>query len=198
MIKPMIYALSLSMLLAAPAMAQVVVDYRDSAVLDMADTLQWSGIAEQIGGGVEVLGEVRGSFVAAGSDDVAYLVSDGAPAAAEPFPELNQRLVLFSDDQQVADLPIDDSAFARPVTAVDLDGDGIDEIVLEGSFYNMGTLGIGLSVARVGDVAEIVQTLPDVYVDSCDAGVGEQSILASAVSVSDGQLVAEAETLDCP
>ena len=192
-------AVSLTLLLAMPAMAQVVVDYRDSGMLDMADTRQWSGIADTIGGDVEVLGEVRGAFTAAGADEVAYLVSDGAPIAADPFPELNQRIVVFSGEEQVADLAIPDGAFSRPIKAVDLDGDGLSEVLVEGSFYNMGTLALGVSAIKLGETAEVVQTLSDVYVDSCEAGVREASISVSAVSVSDGQLVAgEPETLECP
>jgi hypothetical protein len=198
MIDRVITAFSLSVLLAAPAAAQVLVDYRDGEALAMADTAQWGAIAEKIGGEVEVLGEVRGSFTAAGADEVAYLVSDGAPVAAEPFPELNQRLVVFAGEQQMADWAIPEAAFSRPVTAVDLDGDGISEVIVEGSFYNMGTLALGVSAIKVGQVPEIIQSLPDVYVDSCEAGVGEKGITASAISVSDGQLVAETETLECP
>lgn len=191
-------ALSLTLLMAAPAMAQVVVDYGDGRSLDLPDPARWSHIAEQIGGDIEVLGEARGAFVEAGGDDVAYLVSNGAPVAADPFPELNQRIVVFEGDQQVADLALTDGAFSHPVGAVDLDGDGLDEIILEGSFYNMGTLALGLSAIQLGEVAETVQTLPDVYIDTCDASVGEQAITSSVVSVSDGQLVAQSETLDCP
>ncbi|NGP18184.1 hypothetical protein [Devosia aurantiaca] len=80
-----------------------------------------------------------------------------------------------------------------------MDGDGIDEVVLEGSFYNMGTLGMGLSVVKLAEgVAEVIQDLPEVYLDNCGSGVGEEAITASVVSVSDGQLVAEAETIECP
>lgn len=192
-------AVLLSLLSVLPALAQagVLIDYRDGAALDLADPAQWAPIAEQIGGEIEVLGEVRGAFTAAGAEEVAYLVSDAAPVAAEPFPELNQRIVVFSGNQQVADWPIPEAAFSRPVTATDLDGDGISELIVEGSFYNMGTLAIGISAIKVGEVPEIIQTLTDVYVDSCEAGVGEQAITAGAVSVSDGQLTVESETQDC-
>ena len=84
------------------------------------------------------------------------------------------------------------------MTAVDLDGDGIDELVGEGSFYNMGTLALGLSAVKLGEVSEVIQTLPDVYIDSCEAGVGQRSIEASTVSVVDGKLVSETTTHDCP
>jgi len=187
-------------LMAAPAMAQgyVLVDYNDSNMLDIADPAQWSPIAEKIGGGVTVLGEVPGSFTAKDSAEVAYLVSDDAPVAAEPFPELGQRVVVFEAGEQVADwmLP-DDAAFTRPVAARDLDGDGIDEVVFEGSFYNMGTMAIGLSAVKLGEAPEVIQTLPDVYIDSCEAGSGQRSIEASTVRVIDGELVADTTTLDC-
>jgi hypothetical protein len=194
------YAFALApFMLAGPAMAQVVVDYRDNAVLDMADPAQWSGIAAEIGGDIEVLGEVAGAFTAAGSADVAYLVSSSASVAADPFPEVAQRIVVYSGGAQVADwaLPAD-AAFSRPVTAVDMDGDGVDEVILEGSFYNMGTMAIGLSAIRLGETAEVVQVLTDVYVDSCEAGVGEQTVTASVVTVGGGELVAEAEGVECP
>ena len=187
-------------LMAAPALAQgyVLVDYNDSNMLDIADPAQWSPIAEKIGGGVSVLGEVSGSFTAKDSAEVAYLVSEGAPVAAEPFPELGQRVVVFAAGEQVADwmLPTD-AVFSRPVAARDLDGDGIDEVVFEGSFYNMGTMAIGLSAVKLGETPEVIQTLPDVYIDSCEAGSGQRSIEASTVRVIDGELVADTTTLDC-
>ena len=192
-----VVSLSLMTILPALAQAGVLIDYRNGEVLDFADRAQWTPIAERIGGEIEVLGEVRGAFTEAGADEVAYLVSDAAPVAAEPFPELNQRIVVFSGDEQVADWPIPEASFSRPVTATDLDGDGISEVIVEGSFYNMGTLAIGVSAIKVGEVPEIIQTLTDVYVDSCEAGVGEKAITAGAVSVSDGQLTVESETLDC-
>ncbi|MDV3250222.1 hypothetical protein DevBK_02625 [Devosia sp. BK] len=188
-------------LLTGPALAQdqVVIDYNDGNALDIADTAQWSPIAEKIGGGVEVLGEVKGAFTKAGADEIGYLVSNGSPAAADPFPKLDQRLVVFAGDEQVADWALpEDAAFSRPVVAVDLDGDGIDELVGEGSFYNMGTMAIGLSAVKLGDAPEVIQTLPDVYIDSCDASVGQRSIEASVVSVVDGKLTSQTTTEDCP
>ncbi|QQR39947.1 hypothetical protein [Devosia rhizoryzae] len=199
MLKPIVAAVSLSVVLAAPALAQVVIDYRDPAALEFTEPEQWSDIAATIGDGVVILGEVSGAFSEAGVEQVAYVVSDDVPTAADPFPELNQRIVTFEDGELAESWSLQDLAFARPVTAVDVDGDGVYEVVLEGSFFNMGTLGMGLSVVKLADgVAEIIQDLPDVYIDSCGSGVGEEAITASVVSVSDGQLVAEADTTECP
>lgn len=199
MIKRALFALPLMLAATPDAFAQVVVDYRDPAALELADSGQWSDVAAEIGGDIEVLGAVDGAFTAAGAEETAYLVSSGAPVAADPFPAVEQRLVIFAEGALVADWALpEDGALARPVTATDLDGDGIFEVIAEGSFYNMGTLALGLSVIKVGEAPEIIQTLPEVYMDSCEAGVGERSIIASAVSVVDGELVAEEETLDCP
>jgi len=193
--------IAIAALLVGPALAQdqVLIDYNDGNALDMADRAQWSPIAEKIGGGIEVLGEVSGAFTKAGADEVAYLVSNGAPAAADPFPKLDQRIVVFSGNEQVADWALpEDSAFSRPVAATDLDGDGIDELIAEGSFYNMGTLAIGLSAVKLGEAPGVIQTLPDVFIDSCEAGVGQRSIEASVVRVVDGKLTSETTTGDCP
>lgn len=193
-------AVVIALALALPAMAQdnVVIDYNDGA-LDMADPAQWTPIAEKIGGEIEVLGEVSGAFTDSDVDEVAYLVSDGAPIAADPFPEVNQRLVVFSGDEQVADWALPgDSAYSRAVTAADMDGDGISEVILEGSFYNMGTLALGLSAIKVGETPEVIQTLPEVYVDSCEAGVGEKGISTSVVSIVDGEMVVETTDQPCP
>lgn len=187
-------------LVATPGLGQedVLIDYNASSALESADPQQWSDIADEIGGDVSVLGEVTGSFTAGGVEQVAYLVSHGAPVAADPFPKLDQRLVIFNGNAEVADWALpEDSAFARPVAATDFDGDGIDEIVVEGSFYNMGTLAIGLSAIKVGEAPEVVQTLPDVYIDSCDASAGQRSIEASVVRVVEGALSAETTTHDC-
>lgn len=200
MLRSMATALT-ALCLVTPALAQdkVVVDYGDGHALDIADPAQWSVIAKKIGGDVTVLGEVSGAFTAAGADEVMYLASNGAPVAADPFPKLDQRLVVFKGDEQVADwaLPAD-AVFSRPVTAVDMDGDGIDEVVLEGSFYNMGTLALGLSALKVGEAPEVIQTLPDVYIDSCEAGPGQRSIEVGKVSLVDGKLTSQTTTEDCP
>lgn len=193
-------AVAVALALTLPALAQdnVVIDYNDGA-LDMADPAQWSPIAEKIGGDIEVLGEVSGAFTEGVADEVAYLVSNGAPVAADPFPEVSQRLVVFAGEEQVADWALPgDSAYSRAVTAADMDGDGISEVILEGSFYNMGTLALGLSAIRVGETPEVIQTLPEVFVDSCEAGVGDKSISTSIVSIVDGQMVAETTDQPCP
>ncbi|NGP18185.1 hypothetical protein [Devosia aurantiaca] len=98
MLKPVIAAVSLSIVLATPALAQVVIDYRDPAAVGFAEPEQWSDIAATIGDGVVVLGEVRGAFSEAGAEQVAYVVSDDVPMASDPFPELNQRIVIIEDD----------------------------------------------------------------------------------------------------
>ncbi|SFV29938.1 hypothetical protein SAMN05216456_0876 [Devosia crocina] len=184
----------------APALAQddVVLDYRDSSVLDMADIAQWEPVGERIGGDVVVLGEVSGAFTEAGAEEIAYLVSTEVPSQIDPFPDVAQRLVIFAGDAQIADWALpEDSAYSRAVTARDLDGDGIDEVILEMGFYNMGTQTIGLAVVSVGETPEVTQTLPDVYIDSCEAGAGQLSIEASVVFVSDGMLSSQTETLPC-
>lgn len=145
MLKPVVAVVSLSIVLATPALAQVVIDYRDPAEQETVEPGKWSEIAKTIGDGVVILGEVRGAFSEAGAEQVAYLVSDNIPIAADPFPELDLSIVTFKDGEPGDSWSLPDLAFARPVTAVDLDGDGIDEVVLEGSFFNMGTLAIGLS-----------------------------------------------------
>lgn len=198
--RPMTLALSLTGLLAGPVLAQdnVVIDYRDEAVLDFADTEQWSPIAEKLGDGLTVLGEVSGSFTKSGADEVAYLVSKGRPAANDPFLQVTQHLAIFAGDEQVGDLMLpDNAAYTRAVRAVDVNGDGVSEVVLEGSFYNMGTSAIGLDVIRIGETPEVIQTLPEVYLNSCDAGIGEKTISASLVRVGDGELVAKAAKQAC-
>lgn len=192
--------LALTQALAVPALAQdgVVVDYGDGRTLDIADPAQWNGVAEGLGDGMIVSGEVKGSFTKAGAEQVAYLASDGPIVASDPFPQVKQSIVVFENDKVVKTIALpESSAYARPVAAVDADGDGLAEVVLEGSFYNMGTQAMGIDLVKLGDSAEVLQSLPEVFVDSCEAGVGEKSITAGTVRLVDGKLVAEPKTEAC-
>ena len=184
---------------ASPALAQeLVVDYAEAGMIDSPDPRQWESAAERIGGDVSVLGEITGAFSAAGSQETAYLASSGLPDSLDPFPDVAQRVVVYEGEEPVADWTLpEDHVFSRPVTAMDSDGDGIDEAVLEMSHYNMGTQTMSLALVRLGDRPEIIQTLPEVFVDSCDAGVGEQAITAARVTLENGVLVSTPVTLEC-
>lgn len=188
-------------LLSVPAAAQdgLVVDYSEPGMLDLANPAQWGPIAERIGGGVVALGEAGGAFTEAGSEQIAYLVSSGPTIAAEPFPDLDQRIVVYEDDEQVADWTLPEgSAFARPVAAHDLDGDGIDELLLETNSYNMGTSVMGVSSVALGKKPKVLQVMPEVYIDSCDAPMGEKNITVGRVTAADGELKLETDTQPCP
>lgn len=122
-----------------------------------------------------------GSFTAQGAREKVYLIQRGGPVAADPNGAQDLSLVVFdASDQLVAKFKTSDFNFIAATS--DTDGDGINELLLEGSFFNMGTLG---SSARLVELKSkqlrLIETFEGVYENPCDADSASK-INAAAIS----------------
>lgn len=130
-----------------------------------------------------------GSFTSQGAREKVYLVQRGGPVAADPNGAQDLALVVFdASDQLVAKFKTGDFNFV--IATTDTNGDGINELLLEGSFYNMGTLG---SSARLVELKSkqlrLIETFEGVYENSCDSDSASQ-ITAAAITyaaIGDGK-----------
>lgn len=81
---------------------------------------------------------VTGSFTAAGQTQTAYLISVSECNASHADNFGTSRLAIFSGQQLVADVDTDFMSFI--VRKTDLDGNGIDELLMNSSYMGQGNL----------------------------------------------------------
>jgi hypothetical protein len=174
-------SLVVAALLGAPLAAapRAVLDYRnetpDTVPVISAETRAALAKATQAAGqraDFVLLGHVRGDFSAAGSAEDLYLIADKAPAAADRSPQgAGQILVAVRGGAASATyrLPAE-QRYRRIAGAVDSDGDGRGEVLLETGFYNMGQSVTSLDLVGLGadGMAAIRQSLKEVVYDGCD------------------------------
>ncbi len=207
--------LALGLDTAALAAPRIVLDYRKeiaaeeaalSVALRQAVERAVAGaeasIRESLGSEFKVLGQARGSFTRAGAQETLYLLSRRAPVAADPSPGGTAQLVVALDGEKLAGayrLP-QATQYHTVAAALDSDGDGRAELVLESSFYNMGQSVTSLDVVKLGadGATEVRQTLKEVLYDGCDNPAGRKQRRASTISLDGtGSLVAKEHVLPC-
>ncbi|HEV7904861.1 MAG TPA: hypothetical protein VGO96_13550 [Pyrinomonadaceae bacterium] len=126
-----------------------------------------------------------GSFTRQGVRETVYLLQRGGPVAADPNGAQDLWLVVFdASDQLVAKFKTADFNFIAATS--DTDGDGVHELLLEGSFFNMGTLG---SSARLVELKSkqlrAIKTFEGVYENPCE-GDPDSHLTAAAINYGAG------------
>lgn len=88
---------------------------------------------------ITIISEVRGSFTASGERQRALLLGIGKPLSIDPHPQYHQALAIIEDRTVLRLMQLTDgSSYQRAPGLLDINGDGIHEVWLESSFYNMG------------------------------------------------------------
>jgi hypothetical protein len=199
-----------ALLLATSGLAQaqdgVVLDYtkrgfRDAepAVAAADKTRVTSALAsfqsepvKALGKNLVVLGRAKGKSPKAGDVDF-FLLSEKPPIAAEPFPQAPAQVIVALKGKDVVGSYVIPAArqYAKLVGAVDMDGDGASEVLLEGSGYNMGQLITAVDAVKLeaNGSTRVAQSIPEVYADSCENPVGKKSRSAKTISLRGGKLV---------
>ena len=97
-----------------------------------------------------VLGHAKGKSPQAGDVDF-FLLSEKPPIAAEPFPQAPAQVIVALKGKDVVGSYVIPAArqYAKLVGAVDMDGDGASEVLLEGSGYNMGQLVMAVDAVKL-------------------------------------------------
>lgn len=215
---PTVLSLALLSLLAvsAPVRAaeSLVLDYRNAAFRDAdpapaakareriakALTAAPADVKQSLKGGFAVLGEAKGAISGKG-EETAYLLSPRRPVTSDPSPEQRQVVAVLAGDKLVGAYLLPETGYARLVGTVPApDGAGRD-LLLEGSFMNMGQTVTALDAVRLGpgETASVRQSLKDVYVDGCDNPIGPKSRKAALVTVdgTSGAMTPAWEDLSC-
>lgn len=127
---------------------------------------------------------VNGSFTAAGQTQVAYVIAVGECNASHADNYGTKRLVIFSGQQLVANV---DADFQSSILLkMDLNSDGIDELLMTSGDMNQGTL---VEMASLVDFQKgrrhLIQDFGTVTEDSCASEATGSSAKASVLSLSD-------------
>ncbi|HEV2801912.1 MAG TPA: hypothetical protein VGW12_15655 [Pyrinomonadaceae bacterium] len=117
---------------------------------------------------------VEGSFINQGARETVYLLQRGGAVAADPAGAEDLALVVLdSSGQTIATFKTADFNFI--VATADTDADGLNELLLEGSFFNMGTLGSSARLVNLkSKQLRSIKTFDGVYENPCEADPSAQ------------------------
>ena len=128
---------------------------------------------------------VTGSFTAPGQNETAYVIYVNECNASHADNYGSKRVAIFSGQQLVADVDSDfKGSFVRKT---DLNGDGVDELLMLGGDMHMGTL---IEIASLVEFRNgrrrVIEDLGTVVEDSCASGFpGSSSKAVAILLVSD-------------
>jgi hypothetical protein len=129
---------------------------------------------------------VTGSFTAPGQTQTAYLIFVEECNASHADNFGTKRVAIFSGQQLIANVDADFKASI--VRKTDLNGDGVDELLMSSGYMGQGTLTemAALVEFRNGRM-RVIEDFGTVNDDSCAAGGPGSSATASVISVSDAE-----------
>ena len=141
--------------------------------------------AREAGQIVPVIVDVAsGSFTAPGQAQTAYVISVSECNASHADNFGTKRVAIFSGQQLIADVDVDFRGSI--VRKTDLNGDGLDELLMASGDMNQGTL---IEMAALLDFQNgrlrIIEEFGTVTEDTCGSGTPGSSSKASVLSISD-------------
>lgn len=129
-----------------------------------------------------IIGMTTGSFTAAGQTQTAYViaVSECHASHAENFG--SDRIAIFNGQQLVADMDLDFKSSI--IRKTDLNGDGINELLMTGAWTGQGTIieSAALLTFQNGTL-QVVEDFGTVLEDSCASGFPGSEVKASVLSI---------------
>lgn len=127
---------------------------------------------------------VTGSFTAPGQTETAYLIFTGECGASHAENYGSKRIAIFAGQQLVAD--VDSDFKSNVMRKTDLDGDGVDELLMTAGDMGQGTLvEMAALVEFKGGRMRVIEDFGTVVEDSCASGFPGSSSKASVLSISD-------------
>ena len=131
-----------------------------------------------------IIDMATGSFTGPLKQETLYVISVSECNASHADNFGTKRVVIFSGQQLVADMDVD---FKNSIVRkTDLDGDGVDELLMTGGDMNQGVLiEIAALLGFQNRRLRTIQDLGTVTEDSCASGTAGSSSKASVISVSD-------------
>jgi hypothetical protein len=125
-----------------------------------------------------------GSFTAAGQAQTLYVISVSECNASHADNFGTKRVAIFSGQQLVLDADIDFRSSV--VLKSDLDGDGVNELLMTSADMSQGTLTeMAILVSFKGTKVNVIEDFGTVTLDSCASGLPGSSDKASVISISD-------------
>jgi len=125
-----------------------------------------------------------GSFTAPGQTQTAYVISVSECNASHADNFGTKRVAIFSGQQLIADIDVDFRSSI--VRKTDLNGDGLDELLMASGDMNQGTL---IEMAALLDFQNgrlrIIEDFGTVTEDTCASGTPGSSTKASVLAISD-------------
>jgi hypothetical protein len=137
-----------------------------------------------------IIDSVAGSFTGAGQTQTAYLISVSECGASHADNFGSDRVAIFSAQQLIANFDVDfRSSFAKKT---DLNGDGIEELLMTSGYMNQGTLTESAAlVSFQSGRLNVIHDFEQVTEDSCASGFpgsGAKAALISYVPVAPGTM----------
>lgn len=128
-----------------------------------------------------------GSFTAAGQTQIAYIISVGECNASHADNYGSKRIAIFSGSRLIANLDIDfNSSILRKT---DLNGDGIDELLLSTGDMAQGTVVETASLfSFVNGKAAVIEDFGQVTEDSCASGMPGSGAKAAVIEIGAGSV----------
>ncbi len=132
----------------------------------------------------EIVDMATGSFTAAKRIETAYVISVGECNASHADAYGSKRVAIFAGNQLIAD--VDANYKSSVVRKTDLDGDGINELLLGSTDMSQGTLTemVALVDFKNGQV-RVIDDLGTVSEDSCASELPGSTSRASVISISE-------------
>jgi len=128
-----------------------------------------------------IIDSATGSFTATGQTQTAYLISVSECGASHADNFGSDRVAIFSGQQLIANFDVDfRSSFARKT---DLNGDGIEEVLMTSGYMNQGTLTESAAlVSFQGGRLNVIHDFEQVTEDSCGSGFPGSGAKAALIS----------------
>ncbi len=125
-----------------------------------------------------------GSFTAPGRPETAYVISVSECNASHADNFGSKRVAIFSGEQLIADVDVDFRSSI--VRKTDLNGDGVDEVLMASGDTNQGTITEMTALLDFqGGRLRVIEDFGTVTEDSCASGLPGSSSKASVLSMSD-------------
>jgi hypothetical protein len=143
-----------------------------------------------------VVAEVSGAFTASGVGQTAVLIARAPVPGRDAKPSM---LAVFETDRVVAQFVSPDVVYSSIASAVDVNEDGIDELILTAQSYQMGQVRMIADVVTLaGGQQRLVQEVGAVYENTCDAPLGEKLVRTMLLFArTDGALMTMPLAADC-
>jgi len=129
-----------------------------------------------------IIDSVTGSFTASGQTQTAYLISVAECGASHADNFGTDRVAIFAGQQLIVDFDADfKSSFVRKT---ELNGDGIDELLMTSGYMNQGVLTESAALVNFeGGRLNVIHDFEVVDEDSCASGFPGSSVKAAVISI---------------